>query len=101
MGDESAPGSLPRQVRVDQKAHAKLGCWQRAKRLLFSQFTDKSERSPDVVDGDVVFTLISGTMTMTMRVGAVLVTQMIVIWPDLSSLASRSGCLVGLSGDST
>ena len=31
--------------------------WQWVKRLLLSQFTDKSERSPDVVGCDVVFTL--------------------------------------------
>jgi hypothetical protein len=47
----------PRQVSVDQKTHAELGCWQWVKRLLLSQFTHKSERSPDVVGGDVVFTL--------------------------------------------
>jgi len=46
-----------RQVSVDQKTHADLGCWQRVKRLLLSQFTHISERSPDVVGGDVVFTL--------------------------------------------
>jgi hypothetical protein len=46
-----------RQVSVDQAAHAELGCRQRVKRLLCSQFTHKSERSPDVVGGDVVFTL--------------------------------------------
>ena len=46
-----------RQVRVDQKTHAELGGWQRVKRLLLSQFTHKSERSSDVVGGDVAFTL--------------------------------------------
>lgn len=46
-----------RQVSVDQKTHAESGCWQRAKRLLLSQFTHVSERSPDVVRGDVVFAL--------------------------------------------
>ena len=44
-------------VGVDQEAHAELGCWQRVKRFLFSQFTHKPERSPDVVGGNVVFTL--------------------------------------------
>jgi len=47
----------PRQVSVDQKTHAELGCWQWVKRLLLSQFTHKSERSPDVVGRDVVLTL--------------------------------------------
>lgn len=46
-----------RQVGVDQEAHAELGCWQRAKRLLLGQFTHESERRPDVVGGDVVFML--------------------------------------------
>jgi hypothetical protein len=51
-----------RQVSVDQEAHAELGCWQRVNRLLFSQLTHKSERSPDVVGGDVVFSCTSSNL---------------------------------------
>src|SRR5258708_6391838 len=47
----------PRQVSIDQKAHAELDFWQWVKRLLLSQFTHISQRNPDVVGGDVVFTL--------------------------------------------
>jgi hypothetical protein len=45
------------QIGVDQKMHAELSCWQPVKRLLLRQFSHKPERSPDVVGGDVVFTL--------------------------------------------
>ena len=87
------------------------------KRFLFSQPPDESERSSNIVRGDVILALdflerhaparlptttVTGTRvprmtglpsqmagSMTIRLCVVISAQMIVIWLDLSSLASR------------